>query len=230
LRERGGKIPILPILCETHGVPKALIVRKEQSKMPPPIEPDLGDYSFDRAVICDKDETVDLLLANQFHFENNCAVLSIDGYPPGPFETVRQMLKRNPQLQVFVLHDATPDGCRLAQKIAKDPDWFAGKVKVIDVGLRPIHADKIKGLWQEVNKDVKPGDGISPKEAAWLASYMLALAAVRPEQVLKRLFRAINEPLPPATDSGSDGGTSGDGSSSFDTDAGDSDGGADAFG
>ena len=68
---------------------------------------DLGDYSFDRAVICDRARTVDLLIANNFHFENNCAILSIGGYPKGPFELVRTMLKRNPKLQVFALHDAS---------------------------------------------------------------------------------------------------------------------------
>ena len=34
-----------------------------------------------------------MLLANNFHFENNCAILSIEGYPPNVFETVRAMLK-----------------------------------------------------------------------------------------------------------------------------------------
>ena len=48
---------------------------------------DIADYSFDRAVICDRARTADLLIANNFHFENNCAVLSVDGYPPHAFET-----------------------------------------------------------------------------------------------------------------------------------------------
>ena len=121
--------------------------RARREPAAPRPEPDLADYSFDRAVICDRARTVDLLLANNFHFENNCAVLSIDGYPPGPFETVRAMLKRNPRLQVFALHDATPDGCTLAHRLATDPAWFAGQVPVIDVGLRPGHAGPFQGLW-----------------------------------------------------------------------------------
>jgi hypothetical protein len=222
--------------CRTHGAPTGLIVRKETRSQPQDLEPDLGDYSFDRAVICDKPATVDLLLANQFHFENNCAVLSIDGYPPGPFALVRQMLQRNPHLQVFVLHDATPDGCRLAHKLATDPAWFAGRAQVIDVGLRPAHADALKGMWREVSRTVQAGDGITAKEAQWLSSYSLELAAVRPEQVLKRLFRAINRRFDPNAEakaaSSSDGGTSGVGiaDDSMGSDAGDMDGGADAFG
>ena len=81
-------------------------------------EPDLQDYSFDRAVICDRARTVDLLLANNFHFENNCAVLAVNGYPPRAFETVLAMLRRNPRLQVFALHDATAAGCTLAHRLA----------------------------------------------------------------------------------------------------------------
>ena len=103
-----------------HGKPPGLIVRPSAQAPSRPrrvLESDLADYSFDRAVICDRARTVDLLLANNFHFENNCAVLSIDGYPPGPFETVRTMLKRNPKLQVFALHDATVEGCTLAHRL-----------------------------------------------------------------------------------------------------------------
>lgn len=113
-------------------------MRKPQPATKRSLEPDIADYSFDRAVICDRARTVDILLANNYHFENNCAVLSVEGYPAGPFETVLGMLKRNPKLQVFALHDATPVGCRLAHRLATEPEWFAGQTRVIDVGLHPF--------------------------------------------------------------------------------------------
>jgi hypothetical protein len=225
---------------EVHGTPEGVIVRKPQPAAPRQVEPDIGDYSFDRAVICDRARTVDLLLANNFHFENNCAVLSVEGYPQGPFETVRKMLKRNPKLSVYALHDATPAGCRLAHRLATDPAWFAGQAKVIDVGLRPSHAPRFRGLLLEgVSHPVPAEEGITAWEAGWLAQYALEVAAIRPEQVLKRLFKSINLPidaaafpgpviyLPPreeksASDSGGDGG--------FDSDASDADGPADSFG
>ena len=222
-----------------HGEPKGRIVRRERTAKPRAAEADLGDYSFDRAVICDRARTVDLLLANNFHFENNCAVLSIAGYPLGPFETVRTMLKRNPKLQVFALHDASADGCRLAHRLAHDPAWFGGRVPVTDVGLRPAHREPFKGLFLPAGGGrIPPEDGITPEEAAWLTSYTLELAAIRPEQVLKRLFRAINrkDTKEVATSAGADSGSSsGDSvvdydSSSFGSDASDSDGGADSFG
>jgi uncharacterized membrane protein (Fun14 family) len=228
----------------THGTPEGVIVRQDQPAPRKQVEPDLGDYSFDRAVICDRARTVDLLLANNFHFENNCAVLAVEGYPRGPFETVRTMLKKNPHLQVYALHDATPDGCRLAHRLATDPNWFADGVKVIDVGLRPAHGKRMQGLLLESRATgVQEGEGLTHWEAVWLGKYALELAAIRPEQVLKRLFRTINQTIntedyddgviylaprdPAQRHGGGDGGTMG---ADLSKDAGDTDGPADSFG
>jgi hypothetical protein len=179
-----------------HGPPAGVIQRKQAATPAPDVETDVGDYSFDRAVICDRARTVDLLLANNFHFENNCAILSVDGYPAGPFKTVREMLKRNPRLAVYVLHDATPRGCRLARTLAQDPDWFGGRTVVVDVGLRPVQAVAIRGPYLPGGSgDVGTAPGLTPEEGKWLARHRLELAVIRPEQVVKRLFRAINQPL-----------------------------------
>jgi hypothetical protein len=237
-----------------HGEPAGLIVRKEKTKPKKPVESDIGDYSFDRAVVCDRARTVDLLLANNFHFENNCAVLSVGGYPLGPFETVRAMLKRNPRLQVFALHDATSDGCTLAHRLATNPGWFQGQVRVTDVGLRPVHSKPFTGLLLRSAGMVMAGNGITPEEASWLSHYSLELAAIRPEQVLKRLFKAINRKTELEPDDEDGAGyyftdTTGTGhyddredepgqdesdvdfdADSFSADAADSDGGADSFG
>jgi uncharacterized membrane protein YgcG len=207
--------PLWQRWSEVHGDrTKGVIVRKEQ---PAPVrraaEPDIALYSFDRAVICDRARTVDLLLANNFHFENNCAVLSIDGYPMVPFATVRTMLKRNPRLQVFALHDATPGGCRLAHRLATDTDWFKGQATIVDVGLRPAHAKAFSGLLLPAHgARLQAGPGISEEEAAWLSRYSLELAAIRPEQVLKRLYRAISsKPESPRKRRNDDSGGDGDG-------------------
>jgi hypothetical protein len=219
----------------THGEPKGLIVRKTANPDAPArvIEPDIEHYSFDRAVICDRARTVDLLLANNFHFENNCAVLSLGGYPERAFAAVRRMLKQNPRLMVFALHDATPEGCAMAHALAADPDWFKGVGKVVDVGLRPAHAESLRGLWvpRREHEVFSHQPGILPHEVKWLTSWTVELAAVRPEQVIKRLFRAISAYPEGADTSGGDGG----GVEVvdvvyFSTDTGASDGGGDSFG
>ncbi|HUR53647.1 MAG TPA: hypothetical protein VMZ71_05930 [Gemmataceae bacterium] len=175
------------------GKPSGLIERVPEPKLPADLEADIGDYSFDRAVICDRARTVDLLVANNFHFENNCAVLSFDGYPKGVFGTIRTMLKKNPKLQVFVLHDATIGGCNLAQRLITDPHWFGGSgLRVIDLGLRPQHAGPFKGLLLRADGPMLTDEpGITAGEAQWLSRHTLELAAVRPEQVLKRLFAGL---------------------------------------
>lgn len=182
-----------------HGRPPRLIVRRP---LPPPgatrpLDPDIASYSFDRAVICDRARTVDVLLANQFHFENNCAVLGVGGYPGATFELVRAMLKQNPRLRVYVLHDATPAGCLTAGRVAHDGEWFEGRLRVVDVGLTPRQAMSMpKALWSRGPRtQVRHQDrALTEPERRWLeAGWSVELAVIRPEQIVKRLFRAIAE-------------------------------------
>ena len=72
------------------------------------------------------------------------------------------------------------------------------------MGLRPRHSPPFQGLLRVNTESVTPGQGISEEEATWLSQCTLELAAIRPEQVLKRLYRALNN----KPDDG-DGGTSG---------------------
>lgn len=225
--------------CSVHGKPEGLIERRPKPAKRA-AEADIADYSFDRAVICDREETVDLLLANNFHFENNCAILTLEGYPPGPFATVKAMLKRNPRLEVVVLHDATVKGCLLARKLRTDPGWFGETVRVVDVVLRPGHAKPFQGLFLEAKDNYFPeGEGLTGEEAEWLSKYRLELAAIRPEQVLKRLYVAINRKPPAKTEAADDGGfifiMTGNGGVyedrvAFSADASDSGGDGDGFG
>jgi hypothetical protein len=81
-------------------------------------------------------------------------------------------------------------------------------------------------------------DGITLQEAQWLSQYALELAAIRPEQVLKRLFRALSQRFDPHELEAAAAVAIADGGGvaveldtiSFSTDAGDGDGGGDAFG
>jgi hypothetical protein len=215
------------------GLPAKLIQRKQLSpaKKERQLPKDIPAYSFDRAVICDRAETVDVLLANNFHFENNCAVLAVGGYPDPPFHTVRSMLKNNPKLVVYALHDASAEGCMLAHTLATSPEWFKGSsVRIVDVGLRPAQVGPLKRCWEKTDAPVTAGNGITPSEADWLSRYSLALAVIRPEQIIKRLFRAITgEPQKELTAT-SDGGLFFIDTTSFSADASSSDGGGDSFG
>ena len=209
-----------------NGRPAGLI--EPAAQLPPPPAPalarELMAYSFDRAVVCDRRETVDVLLENNFHFENNCAVLSLDGHPHHAFQMVRSMLRRNPRIEVFALHDCTPAGCSIAWQLRHDPEWFANIGSVYDVALRPAQSRAWRRFWLPAaygGSLVHPS--LSDRERRWLSSWQLELFALRPEQLIKRLYRAMNK-LP---EQGSRGDS---GDSGFIVSADASDGGADSFG
>jgi xanthosine utilization system XapX-like protein len=114
--------------------------------LPPPralnantaVSPDVTAYSFDRLVVCDRPEITQFLIANNFHFENNCAVLSITGYPQSIFDTTMEMLRRNPDLKVYALHDCTPRGIGLVDHLRTSPNWFSNSSAIIiDIGILP---------------------------------------------------------------------------------------------
>jgi hypothetical protein len=211
-----------------HGIPKGLIVRKTAPPLAPrgrELPEDIQHYSFDRAVVADNPETVDLLLANNFHFENNCAIFTMDGYPAEAFDTVRAMLQHNPKLSVYVLHDATAEECLVPRKLASS-GWFREGTRIVDVGLRAEHVGSFKGSWKPRTAPAVRAPGLAASDWVWLSLYTLELSAIRPEQIIKRLFRAISNTSPVPQD---EGGIFVD-SVAFRSDATASDGGGDSFG
>jgi hypothetical protein len=119
-------------------IPGLLTVPTSQT-VPREVNPELTAYSFDRALVCDSDAIAQFLVANNFHFERNCAVLSGTGYyPPHIFDTVMAMLRRNPNLRVYALHDASVTGVDLAHRLHTSPDWFAdSSIEIYDLGVLP---------------------------------------------------------------------------------------------
>ena len=132
------------------------------------------------------------------------------------------------------MHDCTAEGCALARTLATDPKWFRGQ-RVIDVGLRPAQARNLPNLIAA--KGAAPAIlGVTREEMAWLSEHSAELAVLRPEQVLRRLFQAMNKAPEDEDDFEFDAGgerreraVSND-DASFSTDGALSDGGADAFG
>jgi hypothetical protein len=122
-----------------NGTLAKLLPPPEKRLVPTKLSQEITAYSFDRAVICDNDHVAHFLIANNFHFENNCAVLSVNGYPSSIFETVMEMLHRNPELKVYALHDASPLGVQLVHRLRTTPRWFANRqgVTIYDLGLLP---------------------------------------------------------------------------------------------
>lgn len=187
----------LPQWIKTHDkIPKLLpspVPRSEGGKQGK--APDVTAYSFDRALVVDHAETAAMLVANNFHFENNCAILSLDGYPFGTADTIKTMLARNPALKVFALHNASVPGCQMGRTL-RGPEWFPDtSVRLIDLGLRPQHVVN-GGLIAVANIPTKfptdVGTSLGAEEIAWLEQGNVAeLHALRPAKLMRAVYQGF---------------------------------------
>jgi hypothetical protein len=202
-----------------HGDVPGLLSRRELAlpDAPREVPADVAAFSFDRAVVTDRWETAAMLVANRFHFEHNCAVLSLDGFPGPVAGTVMTMLRRNPGLTVLALHDASPAGCMLPLQL-RAPAWFPDtSVRIVDVGLRPAHVRQLgmpalDDRWNPEGTGLVLAPGLQvmetrepegedqprlaevlpPEDVAWLARRQVGeLAALRPAQVMRALYQGI---------------------------------------
>jgi hypothetical protein len=156
---------------------------------------DAADYGFDRLLVCDSDDIVDVLLANSFHADNRCAVLSVTGYPSWAYELLMPRLRAAPPAIVAVVHDSDVEGCRLGARVKSGPHWFAGvkDLDVVDAGLRPADASRFRGVLLEgTPTDVLAASSVSVQEAQWLGKHRLELEAVRPRALMAVLATALN--------------------------------------
>ena len=169
------------------------------------VSPDVSAYSFDRLVVCDRPEIAQFLIANNFHFENNCAVLSVTGYPQSIFDTIMQMLRRNPDLKVYALHDCTPRGIGLVNQLRTSPNWFQNSsVIIIDIGLLPWQIIAAGDSMLVLNSSEYARDAVqlppeirqnlSSEELEWLAAgNFVELESFSPQRLIQLLNRGIAE-------------------------------------
>ncbi|MEG5173621.1 hypothetical protein [Microcoleus sp. B3-D7] len=182
-----------------NGTLEKLLPAPRQEALPASIDREVSAYSFDRAIICDTDEIAQFLIANNVHFENNCAILSISGYPQSIFNTVIEMLRRNADLKVYALHNASPGGVGLVNQLRTNPEWFANQaVTIFDLGISPrqILATRDMFVQQSQTKAQRSRQlpeavrqSLTAEELAWLdAGNFVELESFTPQ----RLLRVVN--------------------------------------
>ncbi len=200
-----------------NDIPKLLPTPRQQLESTI-VNSDVGAYSFDRLVVCDRAEIAQFLISNSFHFENNCAVLSITGYPESIFDTTMQMLHRNPNLKVYIVHDCSPKGMGLAQRLQSSDRWFKNRnVLMIDIGLTPRQVLSSQGIFIQTSEasareaaqaDRSQWQGLAPDEIKWLeAGNYVELESFTPQ----RLIQVINRGIAGSRDLSYDDGYSGSG-------------------
>jgi hypothetical protein len=195
-----------------HGRPEKMIKPPNREPLPSrqTTAPDLSAYSFDRALVVQHADLAAMLVANNFHFENNCAILSVDGYPFGRAREIMEMLRRNPNLKVFALHDASEAGCRLSRTL-RGTDWFPDlSIPVIDLGLRPKHAQDLKLIVRRGDRTTLSNElkgFLALPEITWLESGNSAeLAAMRPAKLMRSVYQGFAQANRAETTTGVDTG------------------------
>jgi hypothetical protein len=187
-----------------NGFPeKILKLRKISTDQVAPIKKVIA-YKFDRVVVCDSIEIAQLLLKNNFHFKNNCAVISIDRYPHRDFVTIKEMLDRTPDLKVFAFHDCSPQGLKMIRHLRTEKIWFPDlEIPIISAGILPRHImnDPDKMISQSVesiraSQKLAPNlrNILDPAELSWLdAGFYLELESFSPQELIEILEQAINK-------------------------------------
>ncbi|MEN8870074.1 MAG: hypothetical protein ABF380_04465 [Akkermansiaceae bacterium] len=86
------------------GIPQ--LIKSPALGNPPPDwkEEDIYDYGVSGIILCDREETVDWLVLNQFHTQTNSLILTADGYPSYLHGVAQTLLKNKPDLNVYLLH------------------------------------------------------------------------------------------------------------------------------
>ena len=192
---------------QINGKVDQVLTSQQEQIAPKSINPDITAYSFDRLVVCDSANMAQLLIANNFHFENNCAILSITGYPQSIFNTTMEMLRRNPDLKVYAIHDCSPKGVSLVHHLRTSEKWFLNSnVTIIDLGLLPRQIIASQGkmftrfssqLKDEAKKlSVDICQTLTADELAWLdTGNFVELESFTPQKLIQVLRHGISGSL-----------------------------------
>jgi len=158
------------------------------------------------AIICQSDEIAQFLIANNVDSENNCTILSINGYPQS-FDTAMEILRHNADLKVYVLHDATPAGLDLANQLRTNPNWFPNQdIRIFDLGIFPHQILENRDMSVQNSKTMAKAarqlpynvrQNLTVEEIAWLdAGNFVELESFEPP----RLLRIVNYGLSMSTE------------------------------
>ena len=131
---------------------------KPTLRQPPPDWPetDIYDYGVQRVLFVEREILVDLFVKNGWHAENNALVISVDGYPSYLKARVQDLLAENPEMPVYLMHDATSDVGVLSERIRAD--FRLGDREVQDLGLKPEDAERFQGLRRASGQEHVPLD------------------------------------------------------------------------
>lgn len=157
---------------------------------------DIQNYSFDALIITGDNEIANFLIKNDFHFKNKAAIVSIQKYPNHLFPYVIEQIEKNPDIPIFLVHNADILNIDMKEKIQKN--WFKNiDVKIFDLGLHPSHVLKAQKIVSIKRDNLTLPDlnlnHLPPSEQTWLKSgYYTELSVVAPVKLINILEYAVN--------------------------------------
>ncbi len=195
-----------------NGEPVKILFQSPMKSLPmaknsPPItnlSTTITAANYDRVVVCNRSVIAQLLIRNNFSVENSCAVLTIDGYPESTFAATLAQLHRNPQLQVYALHDGSPHGVQMIHRLRQEERWFPNTtIPIIDVGIMPRQV--MHNLEMSTGQSAKVAhaarrlpavvrNSLRPDELKWLErGCYLDLESFSAQKIMQILQWAIDE-------------------------------------
>ncbi len=179
---------------------QSLISEKQKLLPSASVSSELLDYSFDRLLVTETEEIANFLISNNFHFENNCAILSIGRYPQNLFPTIMKMLSNNQDLKVYALHNCSWRGISILHKLRTEAEWFRDKpdMQIIDIGLLPRQFEK-RRVFVEKDQFSLPSlvpdqwkKSLTAKELKWLdEGNIVYLESLAPQALIRMITRGI---------------------------------------
>jgi DNA topoisomerase 6 subunit A-like protein len=101
------------------------------------------DYVFDKILLIEKEGQMPLFRASEIAERHDMALVSSKGYAT---DAIRELLGKAHQgdYQLFIFHDADPDGYSLAQTLNEETHRMPGySVEVIDIGLFAVDGQRL---------------------------------------------------------------------------------------
>ncbi len=151
----------------------------------------LDGVVHDRLLVCERADFAAFYLANEFHLQNACHVISAAGDTVAR-EALVSALRERAAPEIFVVHDLTPHGLGFAESIDHGRDWFAGHAgaRIVDLGLSGGQARALRAWARPLTAAERvPGAPAIPDLAPDTG---LDLALYRPKQLLEMTRRAMD--------------------------------------
>ena len=149
---------------------------------PPPewSEPDIYDYGVERILVVERDILVDWFVKNGVHAEQRMLVLAESGYPQYLLPVARRLLEEQPNLPVFLLHDATAQGSGMKDRLLAGGLLPLEGRQVTDLGMFPTDFRQLK---QTRYFDPDDTQRALPVDAMMLPFFAMGLEMAMAEQM-----------------------------------------------